>query len=215
MAYEATAPRAILHVDADCFFLAVHAREAGDASLLGSTVPTVLWQYNDVICASHAARRRGVRKHLTPEQAKALIQPDGRLVHAYWREWPGPRIWYGRYNAASRELFDSLHAALQAALAGLAPASALVVQRASIDEAYIDECLDASGIGVFHLVTIPACGLAAMSQSLQTNLLSFLQPCAGAAFHVPVASSEEHPNPVARPSLRMRCDRLKFVLLSA
>ena len=58
-----------------------------------------------------------------------------------------------------------------------------------IDEAYIDECLDASGIGVFHLVTIPACGLAAMSQSLQTNLLSFLQPCAGAAFHVPVASS--------------------------
>ena len=39
--------RAILHIDADTFFLAVHERN--DPSLKGQTV--ALWQYNDVICA--------------------------------------------------------------------------------------------------------------------------------------------------------------------
>ena len=60
---------------------------------------------------------------------------------------------------------------------------------AMIDEAFVDKALDAAGFGCFQLVTIPACGLAAMSQSLQTNLLSFLQPCAGAAFGVPAQAS--------------------------
>ena len=45
--------RAVLHIDADTFFLAVHERE--DASLIGQ--PIALWQYNDVICASESARR--------------------------------------------------------------------------------------------------------------------------------------------------------------
>ena len=60
---------------------------------------------------------------------------------------------------------------------------------AVVDEAFVDKALDAAGFGCFQLVTIPACGLAAMSQSLQTNLLSFLQPCAGAAFGVPAQAS--------------------------
>ena len=58
-----------------------------------------------------------------------------------------------------------------------------------VDEAFVDKALDASGFGCFQLITIPACGLAAMSQSLQTNLLSFLQPCAGSAFDVPAQVS--------------------------
>ena len=60
---------------------------------------------------------------------------------------------------------------------------------AVIDEAFVDSALDAAGFGCFQLVAIPACGLAAMSQSLQTNLLSYLQPCAGAAFGVPAQAS--------------------------
>ena len=60
--------RVILHIDADSFFLAVHARESGDSSLLGRSTPIVLWQYNDVVCASHAARALGVQKHMTRRQ---------------------------------------------------------------------------------------------------------------------------------------------------
>ena len=123
--------RVILHIDADSFFLAVHARESGDSSLLGRSTPIVLWQYNDVVCASHAARALGVQKHMTPEAARSLIEPHGgRLIHAYWREWPGPRIWYGRYNQASRDLIAALRA-----LKGVAGAK---LERASIDEAYVD-----------------------------------------------------------------------------
>ena len=54
--------RAILHIDADSFFLSVHARATGDASLL--TAPCVVWQYNDVFCASQAAKALGVRKQV-------------------------------------------------------------------------------------------------------------------------------------------------------
>ena len=60
---------------------------------------------------------------------------------------------------------------------------------AVIDEAFVNTALDAAGFGCFQLVAIPACGLAAMSQSLQTNLLAYLQPCAGAAFGVPAQAS--------------------------
>ena len=121
--------RAILHVDADTFFLAVHERE--DPSLVGKAV--ALWQYNDVVCASALARRLGVTKHMTPKQAGALVEPaGGKLVHAYWRAWPGPRIWYGPYHAASRELFSALSNAIETVVPGS------VLERASIDECYIE-----------------------------------------------------------------------------
>ena len=55
-----------------------------------------------------------MKKHMSPDAARGLIdRHQGRLVHAYWREWPGPRIWYGRYQAASRDLFQALAAALK------------------------------------------------------------------------------------------------------
>eukprot|EP00966_Prymnesium_polylepis_P029649 688935-Prymnesium_polylepis.1 len=125
----------ILCVDADTFFLAVHERE--DPTLRNRAV--ALWQYNDIVCASRKARALGVTKHMTPLEARPLIEPaGGRMVHSYWRDWPGPRIWYGPYNAASRQLF----AALGTALATVAPRA--TVERASIDEAYVDLTLDAS-----------------------------------------------------------------------
>jgi nucleotidyltransferase/DNA polymerase involved in DNA repair len=132
--------------DVDTFFLAVHARNSSDSSLLGDVRPVALWQYNDVICASQAARALGVRKHMTPAEARALLEPHGgRLLHAYWREWPGPRIWYGHYHAASRELF----AALRAALAAVVGSDGYTLERASVDEAYIDVSAAASRAGAF------------------------------------------------------------------
>lgn len=118
-----------MHVDADRFFLAVHERE--DPTLRDQ--PAALWQYNHVVCASHDARALGVTKRMGPEAADKLLRPaGGRLLHAYSRQWPGPRVCYARYNAASRELF----AALRAAMDEYAPGS--VLERASIDEAYVE-----------------------------------------------------------------------------
>merc|ERR1712185_491187 len=97
--------RVILCLDINSFFLAVHERD--DASL--RDVPVALWQYNDVVCANHLARALGVKKHMYPAEARRLIAPrGGRMVHAYWRTWPGPRVWYGPYNAASRAWFAAL-----------------------------------------------------------------------------------------------------------
>lgn len=122
-------PRVILHLDVDCFFLAVHRRH--DPSLSG---PLVLWQYNDVICVSPEAKAAGVRKHMRPSEAQALVHGiAGQMVHAFSRRWPGPRVWYGPYSAASREVFALLRRAATQRLG-----EGFVLERASIDEAYLD-----------------------------------------------------------------------------
>ena len=84
-----------------------------------------------MICANRPAKACGVRKHMRPGEARPLVEPrGGALVHAFCRDWPGPRVNYSRYNAASREFF----AAFEDALRGRSP----VVERASIDEGYAE-----------------------------------------------------------------------------
>lgn len=131
--------RVVLHVDCDCFFLAVHAwhdprlRNAG---------PLVLWQYNDVICVSPEAKIAGVRKHMRPPDALPIVERvGGHMVHAYCRRWPGPRVWYGPYNQFSRRVFSFLRAYLaQECVHGA------VLEKASIDEAFVDvtDCVEGS-----------------------------------------------------------------------
>ena len=48
----------------------------------------------------------------------------------------------------------------------------------------VDAALDAIGCGSFHFWTVTAISLFVVAQSIQTNLLAFLPPCAGAAFGV-------------------------------
>ena len=99
----ALASRSVIHVDIDSFFLAVHMRQ--DATLDASK-PLVLWQYQDVVCANRPAKALGVKKHMRPSEARALVDKSGgRLVHAFCRTWPGPRVDYSNYNSASREFF--------------------------------------------------------------------------------------------------------------
>ena len=77
---------------------------------------------------------------MRPGEARPLVEPrGGALVHAFCRDWPGPRVNYSRYNAASREFF----AAFEDALRGRSP----VVERASIDEGYAEvELTGAAGL---------------------------------------------------------------------
>ena len=127
----ALARRCVLHLDLDSFFLSVHKRR--DPTLPLDSKPVVLFQFQDVICANRRAKALGVRKHMRPREARALVEPHGGLVkHAFCRDWPGPRVRYGPYNAASREFFDALADALTATGGGAA------IERGSIDEAFVE-----------------------------------------------------------------------------
>ena len=84
---------------------------------------------------------------------------------------------------------------------------------AVIDEAFVDTALDAAGFGCFQLVAIPACGLAAMSQSLQTNLLAYLQPCAGAAFGVPAQRQRKTALPPRQLQHLQQCEDDQILIL--
>ena len=48
----------------------------------------------------------------------------------------------------------------------------------------VDAALEKVGLGWFHFFTLPVLCFASMAQSLQTNLLSYMQPCAGASFGI-------------------------------
>ena len=120
--------RCVLHLDLDSFFLAVHKRR--DPTLPLDSKPVVLYQFHDVICANRRAKALGVQKHMRPREARELVEPHGVVMHAFCRDWPGPRVRYGPYNAASREFFDALADALTA--------TGAAIERGSIDEAYVE-----------------------------------------------------------------------------
>ena len=122
--------RCVLHLDLDSFFLSVHKRR--DPTLPLDSKPVVLYQFQDVICANRLAKNLGVQKHMRPREARALVEPHGLVIHAFCRDWPGPRVRYGPYNAASREFFDALADALAATGGGAS------IERGSIDEGYVE-----------------------------------------------------------------------------
>eukprot|EP00928_Gymnodinium_smaydae_P017359 TRINITY_DN16631_c0_g2_i1.p1 TRINITY_DN16631_c0_g2~~TRINITY_DN16631_c0_g2_i1.p1 ORF type:complete len:986 (+),score=147.52 TRINITY_DN16631_c0_g2_i1:347-2959(+) len=135
-----SAPRVVIHLDCNCFFLSVHQRQDPSLRTAG---PLVLWQYNDVICVSPEAKAAGVKKHMRPTDAQPLVEGiNGRMIHAFSRKWPGPRVWYGPYTQSSREVFHFLRSYLDDALGD---ASAYVLERASIDEVYVDVTAAAAG----------------------------------------------------------------------
>lgn len=190
--------RLIAHVDADTFFLAVHERV--DPSL--RDVPAAVWQYNDVICVSHSARPLGVRKHMRPEAARPLVEAaGGRLVHAFWRDWPGPRVWYGPYNAASRELFAALRHAASDAVAAAVPdrcarAAPPLVEHASIDEGYVDLSALCAPCAVVGPPRLPAAeafderALAAIAERVGARLRGAVRASTGLVVSVGVSHSK-------------------------
>lgn len=131
------AHKLVLHVDCDEFFLQVHERSDDRISSIVRGRACALWQYNDVICANAAAKAAGVRKHQHPGEASVLLaRVNGRLLHAFWRKWPGPRVSYMPYQQTSRAVFDAVEDLMRrlATEAG----GAFVLERTSIDECFVD-----------------------------------------------------------------------------
>ena len=95
-----------------------------DPTLAGKAI--AIQQHSDIIALNAAAKAAGVQKHCTPDAArKALALVGGKVVHVHTEE--GYRVSYGPYRDASSRLMRVLE--------GL-PCAA-VVERASIDEAFI------------------------------------------------------------------------------
>jgi len=131
------AARTVLHVDCDEFFLQVHERSDARIAREVNHRACAVVQYHDVICVNRLAKEAGVRKHQRPDEARALLAPvDGRLIHAFWVNWPGQRVQYLRYQQASRAFFDEVEDFLRRNAQSAAGEAAL--ERTSIDECFID-----------------------------------------------------------------------------
>lgn len=85
-----------------------------------------LQQHGDIIAANTAAKAAGVKKHCSPETARALLKRVNGVV-AYVHVEEGGRISYKPYREVSTKFF--------AMLSSLELAS--VVEKGSIDEAFI------------------------------------------------------------------------------
>jgi nucleotidyltransferase/DNA polymerase involved in DNA repair len=114
-----------------------------------------LQQHGDIIAANAEAKAAGVRKHMPPDQARALLKKvNGVLAYVHVEE--GGRISYKPYREASAKFFAMLN--------NLEPAS--VVEKGSIDEAFIlcDTTGSKTGVMPSFCISVPyrwhACCLA-------------------------------------------------------
>ncbi|KAK9863912.1 hypothetical protein WJX84_000340 [Apatococcus fuscideae] len=112
----------VLHADIDAFFAQVEANR--NPHLKGK--PLAIQQHQDIIAVTHDARAAGVKKHMAPKEARAIVQRiGGNVAHVHLE--PGARVSYGPYRDVSRTFM---------ALLRRFP-SVAVVEKASIDEAYL------------------------------------------------------------------------------
>ncbi|KAK9831624.1 hypothetical protein WJX74_003145 [Apatococcus lobatus] len=112
----------LLHADIDAFFAQVEANR--NPHLKGK--PLAIQQHQDIIAVTHDARAAGVKKHMAPKEARALMQRiGGNVVHVHLE--PGARVSYGPYRDVSRTFVSLLRSF---------PAVS-VIEKASIDEAYL------------------------------------------------------------------------------
>uniref|UniRef100_A0A183UZY7 DNA polymerase eta n=1 Tax=Toxocara canis TaxID=6265 RepID=A0A183UZY7_TOXCA len=120
--------RVIALIDMDCFYVQVEQRL--QPHLWGK--PVIVAQYGNVrgggvLAVSYEARPFGIRRGgMFAEQAKALC-PDVNICYVPCGEH-SDKADLGRYREASREVFDVI----------IGFDSRIVVERASVDEAYLD-----------------------------------------------------------------------------
>ncbi|EGD75655.1 hypothetical protein PTSG_12635 [Salpingoeca rosetta] len=98
------------------------------AQMLTCHTPVCVQQHQDIIAVSHAARRLGVYKHMTPRQARRVLLPrGGHVLHVFTERLSG-RVSYRPYRRASKQVMDAIRSGLT---------KQDLLQVASIDEAYI------------------------------------------------------------------------------
>ncbi|CAI5527584.1 unnamed protein product [Closterium sp. Naga37s-1] len=186
--------RVILHVDLDCFYAAVEAVRLG----IPRDTPLAVQQWEGLIAVNYAARARGVQRHDRVFQAKQKC-PELQLIHVETVGGaPGAgrnagKVSLERYRAASQHVF--------AAFRRVCP----TVERASIDEAYMDVSTkvdamlsrpppavppapDEASVGTGGTAEVPA---AAWEEQWRELLGSVTEVTAGSAIEVKAGSVTE------------------------
>ncbi|XP_060847284.1 DNA polymerase eta-like [Rhopalosiphum padi] len=117
------AKRVVALVDMDCFYCQVEVQH--DQSLIGKPVAVVQynsWRGGGIIAVNYEARAKGVNRHMRGDDAVQAC-PDLNLVRV--KELHG-KADLSKYRTASQKVFEVLSE------------FSSCVQRASIDEAYVD-----------------------------------------------------------------------------
>nr|CAJ2472909.1 unnamed protein product [Leishmania braziliensis] len=134
--FSADSMRCIAHVDMDCFYAQVEAVRLG---LDCRVTPLVLAQWGSLIAVNYPARARGVKRFSRVSEAQALcpeliiaLSPSYRMGEATYQYHPHPvpdsyKISLEPYRHASRQIFGIL-----------AEAPGVQVEKAGLDEAYVD-----------------------------------------------------------------------------
>ena len=131
----------------------------------------------------HAA---GTRRR--PSGEEVVLRPEG--ISAWWHS---PRNHHEPYSTSTRNHHEPYSSSTRsdAAQDGVSSGLSKAMSRrshsrgSSFAGTKVDKALEHIGLGRFHLFTLPVLCFASMAQSLQTNVMSFLQPCAAKSFAVP------------------------------
>ncbi|KAL6770186.1 POLH1 [Auxenochlorella protothecoides x Auxenochlorella symbiontica] len=144
--HPANHSRVILHIDFDCYYAQVEQKRLG----IPRDTPCAVQQWEGLIAINYAARARGITRHMRVHEARARV-PELVLVHVETvgadaphgadagvgadpaKGAPAPnrstqKASLERYRRSTAEVLTLLHAQLPGA----------VIEKASIDEVYID-----------------------------------------------------------------------------
>ncbi|CAM9178189.1 unnamed protein product [Ectocarpus sp. 13 AM-2016] len=102
---HSSAPRVVLHIDLDAFF--VQVERSLNPTLVGK--PMVVQQHADIIAVSYEARALGVRKHM-PTATIRREHPSVKLVHVETIGLQKDKVSYRNYRAAARAIFTLMRA---------------------------------------------------------------------------------------------------------
>jgi hypothetical protein len=135
-------PRVVLHVDADAFFCQVTRLSIDPSPQKGQPPPPLaVQQEGGIIAADHAARALGVTKHCDARVAEQILRPHGGRVVSVYSE-PAPPGAGGGGRVVSYRPYREMSAAMVRVLKEAAGAG-VVLERASIDEAFLEPPLAA------------------------------------------------------------------------
>eukprot|EP00879_Flechtneria_rotunda_P028199 GHRR01030287.1.p1 GENE.GHRR01030287.1~~GHRR01030287.1.p1 ORF type:complete len:133 (+),score=35.19 GHRR01030287.1:548-946(+) len=86
----------ILHMDVDSLFCQVEVLR----NPWLRDIPLAIQQHEDVIAINYPAKQAGVKKHMKPKEAQAILSPAGGRLHHVYTEADG-RVSYRPYRLAA------------------------------------------------------------------------------------------------------------------
>ncbi|KAI9031709.1 hypothetical protein CLU79DRAFT_267836 [Phycomyces nitens] len=126
--------RCIIHIDLDCFYCQVEEQRAG----LAPGTPAAVQQWNGLIAVNYAARKAGVQRHSTVEEAKKLC-PEIVLLHvATYAENDKEPHYYPNPNRATHKVSLDPYRNTSKQIFKVFSKYCSSLQKIGLDEAFMD-----------------------------------------------------------------------------